>query len=58
MPTSIVDMLVTCDREVVEKEEEEIYDGEMKSDASFVTCRYFRMDNAELDGLTDSDDEW
>ena len=43
MPTSLVDLLVTCDREVVEEEEEERDDEE--------------MDNIELDDLTDSDDE-
>ena len=44
MPTSLVDLLVTCDREVVEeKEEEEREDGD--------------MDNIELDDLIDSDDE-
>ena len=46
MPTSLVDMLVTCDRERVEEEEaekEERYDGE--------------IDNIELDDLSDSDDE-
>ena len=42
MPTSLVDLLVTCDREVVE-EEEEREDGD--------------MDNIELDDLIDSDDE-
>ena len=43
-PTSLVDMLVTCDREVVEEEDgEERHDGE--------------IDNVELDDLTDSDDE-
>ena len=46
MPTSLVNMLVTCDREIVEEEEAEKgerYDGE--------------MDNIELDDLSDSDDE-
>ena len=46
MPTSLVDMLVTCDREVLVEEEEgddERDDGE--------------LDNVELDYLTDSDDE-
>ena len=45
MPTSLVDLLVTCDREVVEEdaEEEEREDGD--------------MDNIELDDLIDSDDE-
>ena len=46
MPTSLVDMLVTCDREIVEEEEvekEERDDGE--------------MDNIELDDLSDCDDE-
>ena len=46
MPTSLVDMLGTCDREIVEEEEserEERDDGE--------------MDNIELDDLSDSDDE-
>ena len=43
-PTSLVHLLVTCDREVVDEEEdEERDDGE--------------IDNVELDGLTDSDDE-
>ena len=46
MPTSLVDMLVTCDREIVAEEEvekEERDDGE--------------MDNIELDDLSDCDDE-
>ena len=46
MPTSLVDMLVTCDSEIVEEEEaekEERDDGE--------------MDNIELVDLSDSDDE-
>ena len=43
MPTSLVDLLVTCDREVVEEEEEKREDGD--------------MDNIELDDLIDSDDE-
>ena len=46
MPTSLVDMLLTCDRELVEEEEvakEERDDGE--------------MDNIELDDLSDCDDE-
>ena len=30
----------------------------MMSDASFVTYRYFTIDNGELDGLNDSDDDW
>ena len=45
MPTSLVDLLVTCDREVVEEEEEE----EERDDGD--------MDNIELDDLIDSDDE-
>ena len=45
MPTSLVDLLVTCDREVVEEEEEE----EEREDGD--------MDNIELDDLIDSDDE-
>ena len=46
MPTSLVNMPVTCDREIVEVEEaekEERDDGE--------------MDNIELDDLSDSDGE-
>ena len=46
MPTSFVDMLVTCDREIVEEEEaekEERDGGE--------------MDNIELDDLSDNNDE-
>ena len=43
MPTSLVDLLVTCDREVVDEEEEEREDGD--------------MDNIDLDDLIDSDDE-
>ena len=46
MPTSLVDMLLTCDREIVEDvevEKEERYDG--------------KMDNIELDVLSDCDDE-
>ena len=45
MPTSLVDLLVTCDREVVEEEEEE----EEREDGD--------LDNIELDDLIDSDDE-
>ena len=44
MPTSLVHILVTCDREAVDVgEEEERHDGE--------------MGNIELDDLTDSDDD-
>ena len=45
MPTSLVDLLATCDREVVEEEEEE------------EEREYGDMDNIELDDLIDSDDE-
>ena len=40
VPTSLVDMLVTCDRDVVDEKMgkyEERYDGETMSDALFVT---------------------
>ena len=71
MPTSLVDMLVTCDREIVAEEEAGrmretmekltilswmIYPIAMMSDASCVTYRYFTKDNAELAGLPDSND--
>ena len=46
MPTSLVDLLVTCDREVVEEEEEE---EEEREDGD--------MDNIDLDDLIDSDDK-
>ena len=46
MPTSLVDMLVTCDREIVEEEEAE--KGE-RDDGE--------MDNNEVVDLSDSDDE-
>ena len=46
MPTSLVDMLVTCDREIVEEEEAE---NEERDDGE--------MDNIELVDLSDSDDD-
>ena len=46
MPNSLVDMLVTCDREIVKEEEAEKQD---RDDGE--------MDNIELDDLSDSDDE-
>ena len=46
LPTSLVDMLVICHREIVE---EEAAEKEERDDCE--------MDNIELDDLSDSDDE-
>ena len=54
MPPSLFYLLVTCDRETQEEDEEEEDDDDEDEDEE---REYGKINNVELDDLTDSDNE-